>query len=284
MNNINEIIVPDIPELSLSINSFVTDTKDYSLRGSHFHKELEIFRIDEGSMLFCADKIKLDVHKGNIIFINPFCIHEFKVNSNKCKATYFQIDLQPYINEFFNTEDYILFNFIHNQYSDKFKIFSSDKINDIINSIENEITKKEDFYDVQVKSYIYQLIVHLLRYNLVPNHKKLYNKSVDKLLPVINYINDNIDKKLTLNELCDLLHIDKYYFCKLFKQAMVSTLTEYVNFTRMHKAEQLLINQNKSISEIALECGFSSPQYFNKLFKKINGVSPSYYKKLFSKS
>lgn len=172
MNNINEIIVPDIPELSLSINSFVTDTKDYSLRGSHFHKELEIFRIDEGSMIFCADKIKLDVHKGNIIFINPFCIHEFKVNSNKCKATYFQIDLQPYINEFFNTEDYILFNFIHNQYSDKFKIFSSDKINDIINSIENEITKKEDFYDVQVKSYIYQLIVHLLRYNLVPNHKK----------------------------------------------------------------------------------------------------------------
>lgn len=65
---------------------------------------------------------------------------------------------------------------------------------------------------------------------------------------------------------------------------MGSTLTEYVNFTRMHKAEQLLINQNKSISEIALECGFSSPQYFNKLFRKINGVSPSYYKKLFSKS
>lgn len=284
MNSINEIIIPNVPSLSLSVKNLEVDLNSTILRSKHFHKEFEIFRIDEGNMIISIDDIQQTVSSGDIIFINSFCIHEIKPISNKCKATYLQIDLQPYINTFFNAENNFLYHYTHMQQSEKFKIFTSHTINDLIDNIDYELNNKQEYYDIQIKAYIYQLIVHLFRYNFIIGKSKQQDKSIDRLLPALNYINTNIDKKIYLDELCILLHLDKYYFCKLFKQAMGTTFTEYVNFARLHKARQLLLSGQASISEIALSCGFSSTQYFNRLFKKQHGFSPSHYKKLFSNS
>lgn len=279
MENINEIIIHNIPQLSFTVKSLNKATET-SLRGRHFHKEFEIFRIDEGVLLFCTDDAKLKATAGEFVFINSFHIHEVKFLSEKCRATYFQVDLQPYINSLFDAEDNFLYHFVQIQESEKIKIFSSDKICDIINMIEYELAHKQDYFDIQVKAYIYQLIVYLFRNNLILDQTKFNNKSIQKIIPVIDYINENLDKKIHLVDLCNLLHIDKYYFCKLFKQTMGSTLTEYVNFARLYKAKELLINSKMSMSEIALECGFASTQYFNKLFKKQYGLSPTHYKKI----
>lgn len=284
MGNINEIVIPNFPELSLSINTIDINSDYSNLRGRHFHKEFEVFRIDEGAMQLITDSCSKAVYAGDVILINSYFIHEIKTVSKQCKATYFQFDLQPYVNSFFSSEDSFLYHYIHSQHAEKFKVFSSDPINDIINNIEKELSEKNEFYDFQIKAYIYQLIVYLFRHNFIVNHKQLTHKSTQKILPAINYINNNIDKKISLDELCVLLHIDKYYFCKLFKQITGSTLTEYINFARLYKAEQLLINENLSMAEIAFACGFSSTQYFNKLFKKYHGFTPTYYKKIFSKS
>ena len=281
MSNINEIIIPNIPNLSFSVNSLNFDKHTNTLRGRHFHKEFEIFRVDEGVMQVCTDDTISDITAGDIVLINSLYVHEIKPVSSRGRATYFQIDLQPYINSFFNNDDTFLYNFLHIQQSEKIRIFSSDKICDIINQIEFELINKQDYYDIQIRAYIFQLIVYLFRYNFIINDSRIEKKSIEKILPVLNYINQNIDKKIPLSALCDVIHIDKYYFCKLFKQTMGTTLTEYVNFARLYKAKQLILNDKTSISEIAFECGFSSTQYFNKLFKKQHGVSPTQYKKLF---
>lgn len=282
VNKYNEIIIPNIPELSLSVNTVDINSASYELRSKHFHKEFEFFRIDEGTMLFCTDSVNQQVSEGDVIFINSYFIHEIKPISKQCKATYFQLDLQPYINSLFDLETNYLYNYMNTQSSIKFKVFSSSNINDIINNIDDELKNKLEFYDIQVKAYISQLVVYLFRYNFITDYRHLKNsKSIRRILPAITYINDNIDKKILLDELCDLLHIDKYYFCKLFKQTTGSTFTEYINFARLNKATQLLINEQISISEIALACGFSSTQYFNKLFKKYHGFTPTYYKKIF---
>lgn len=281
MENINEVIIPNIPQLAFTVKSLNCDSAKASLRGRHFHKEFEIFRIDEGEMLFCTDNTKLKATAGEFVFINSFLIHEVKILSDKCQATYFQVDLQPYINSLFDIEDNFLYHFIQIQESEKIKVFSTDKICDIINMLEYELMHKQKYFDIQAKAYIYQLIVYLYRKNFILDYTRFNKKSILKIIPVIDYINENLDKKIYLDDVCSLLHIDKFYFCKLFKQTMGATLTEYVNFARMYKAKQLLIGYKTSVSEVSTVCGFSSIQYFNKLFKKQYGVSPTEYRNIF---
>ena len=177
MNNINEIIVPNIPELSFSVNCINIDNNATVLRGRHFHKEFEIFRIDDGVMQLNSGEENLELRSGDVAFINSFYIHEIKAISSKCKATYIQIDLQPYINAFLGSEDNFLYHYINSQYSEKYRVFRDEKISNIISDILSELTLKDNFYDMQIKSYIYQLIVYMLRYNFITNHKRLDIKS-----------------------------------------------------------------------------------------------------------
>lgn len=283
MSSINENIIPDIPKLSLSVKKLNIDSNNHDLRGTHFHKEFEIFKVDEGSFIFCSEGIERIVSAGDIVFINSFCIHEFKVLSKRCSATYFQIDLQPYINIMLRHNNDYLYRFIHKNYANRFEVVSfKDDVSRVIDGIIFELDSKESYYELQIKAYIFQLIVHLFKCKFIlDSDLHLESKLIEKVFPAIEIINKNYYKKIFLDDVCEELHIDKYYFCKLFKKVTGSTFVVYLNFVRLNKAEELLLSSDHSISEIALECGFSSTQYFNKLFNQYHGFSPSHYKKIY---
>ena len=57
-------------------------------------------------------------------------------------------------------------------------------------------------------------------------------------------------------------------------------LFDYINYIRVKKASSLILNSDKSMTEIAHSCGYSEQSYFCKIFKKINGYTPSKYKKM----
>ncbi len=68
-------------------------------------------------------------------------------------------------------------------------------------------------------------------------------------------------------------------FCKLFKRATGATFVDYVQFRRLYHAEQQLTTTETNISEIALNSGFMSVQYFNRFFKEKHRCTPSEYRK-----
>jgi AraC-like DNA-binding protein len=69
-----------------------------------------------------------------------------------------------------------------------------------------------------------------------------------------------------------------FYFCKMFKKATGLKFTDYVSRIRVEKAKNLLLNRNLRVSEIAYEVGFQSLTHFNRVFKKILGLSPTEYR------
>jgi AraC-like DNA-binding protein len=83
---------------------------------------------------------------------------------------------------------------------------------------------------------------------------------------------------LSLDEMAKALNVSTFYFCKLFRKATGLTFTEYLSRTRVEKARNLLVNPNLRISEIAYACGFGSLGHFNRVFKKIVGLSPTEYR------
>jgi AraC family transcriptional regulator len=121
------------------------------------------------------------------------------------------------------------------------------------------------------------LAVHLLRHYSLREPIVLHSSSglsKSALKQVIDYINDCLDRNLSLVELAAIAHISPTYFASLFKQATGWTPHQYVIYRRIECAKQLLFQGELSIAEISAQVGFANPGHFSRHFKKLVGVTP----------
>ena len=84
---------------------------------------------------------------------------------------------------------------------------------------------------------------------------------------------------VTLDEIADMLHLNPSYFSKKFKAVNGFGFKEYLNTIRINHSEQLLLETDMSITEIALECGYDNSNYFGDAFKHLNHLSPTQFRK-----
>ena len=92
------------------------------------------------------------------------------------------------------------------------------------------------------------------------------------------YITDHQGDEISLKEVARAVNTSAFYFCKMFKQATGLTFTDYLARVRVEKVKSLLLNPHTRVSEAAFEAGFQSLSQFNRVFKKIEGLSPSDYR------
>jgi len=96
---------------------------------------------------------------------------------------------------------------------------------------------------------------------------------------VIQYIHDHYQEKLTLDELAEVAHMSKGYFCKLFHKLFTLTPMAYLINLRISQAAHLIVSTDKKLSDIALSTGFNNVNYFTIAFKKIFHCTPSEFKR-----
>ncbi len=94
-----------------------------------------------------------------------------------------------------------------------------------------------------------------------------------------NYVIDNIDKKISLTEIGEVLGISKNYFCSLFKQETGENFLNYVTKIKMQRAKYLLKEKNMRIYEVGNLLGYVDTTYFTQLFKRYCDMTPQEYKK-----
>lgn len=110
--------------------------------------------------------------------------------------------------------------------------------------------------------------------------EKGYRNSVDKKLEeVFEYINNNYTKNITLEDLSSRFYISKYYLSREFKKEYGLTIIQYILSRRITHAKSLLRFSNLPIEEIGSSAGIDDASYFNKVFKKLEGITPSAYRK-----
>ena len=93
------------------------------------------------------------------------------------------------------------------------------------------------------------------------------------------YIDENYMKELTLDDVSRVVNISSYYFSKVFKEETGENFIDYLTKLRIEAAKNLLKTTNKSMKEIAVEVGYSDPNYFSRNFKKYTGKTPTEYAK-----
>lgn len=99
---------------------------------------------------------------------------------------------------------------------------------------------------------------------------------------ILEYIDNNINSKISIEDLENKFFYNRYYIMKLFKKEMNMTIIEYINSLKMYNAIIQIKNTDYNLLNVALKCGFNSLEYFSETFKKVTKISPQKAKLYFS--
>ena len=103
-----------------------------------------------------------------------------------------------------------------------------------------------------------------------------------KFIFVCQYIQEHCTEDMTLDDVAGLVGFSKYHFTRLFKDFTGCSFYKYLNRKRIAHAERLLIDPEISITEVALQSGFSSLSAFIRMFKIIKDCTPTEFRKMYS--
>lgn len=92
------------------------------------------------------------------------------------------------------------------------------------------------------------------------------------------FIKEHLTDKLSLDQAAEQVYLSKSYFCRIIKDELGCTFTEYVNRLRIERSKTLLRSTGMPIAEIACAVGFDDQSYFTRIFKKQTGVAPGKYR------
>jgi len=121
------------------------------------------------------------------------------------------------------------------------------------------------------------LVLQAQMFDRAAERKYTYCKTVrdkDQIVFAKDYLVKNIDNPPSLSGLAKIAGINEFKLKKGFKEIFGSTVFNYLTAYRMERAKNELLQKNKSITELAYELGYSSPQHFSKAFKKMYNITP----------
>jgi AraC-like DNA-binding protein len=111
-------------------------------------------------------------------------------------------------------------------------------------------------------------------------HKDL----LEKLNKAFGYLDTHYNENLSLEKVAAAAGFSKFHFSRMFKQCSGYNFYDYLCYRRIKAAESMLMNPTLTITEVALQSGFSSLSTFNRTFRRIKNCTPSGYRSLYTNS
>ncbi len=275
-----------VDNFSLEIFRVISFKPGYHFQ-MHSHKRVELNYILHGSCVMKLENELIKLNQNNSILIFPDSNHDFYVDSKngvKIIQLEFQIDagFAAAFTDVPESELTILLNLQTNSNS-YLKIPNNPEIGNCMDRIIKENKLKRTNFQSLSKLYFLELILLLSRYN----YKQLAiteQQENEYVAKAMNIIHSNYSAKFSVSGLAKKCNISDRYLRKLFKIHLESTPQEYCNNLRINKAVELLADRNIPIKEIAYSVGYSTPQYFSRMFKDKYGFSPQTYRKILFES
>lgn len=141
--------------------------------------------------------------------------------------------------------------------------------------------KEQNGYEWVTVGLLWQLMGNMLKsHNNIYSNCNQSRQQITKLKAVLAYIRDNYESSIALEELAQIAEMSPRYFCRAFSAMTGRTPIAYLNYYRVECAGEFLKLTDKTVTEIAISCGFSDMSYFSKQFKRYKNVTPSQYRKV----
>ena len=240
-----------------------------------YHKDLELILTLEGSTTLVVDGETWETKPGVLYFINPYQIHSMHVATPPSRYDCLVIPMNllafpvghatmtDLISPIFNgelsfglqTQDPVLMELFH-------------RITACYGQKEQNATA--------IMGYLLLLLDHSKKIGL------LTESSLSSTVPIrkaIDYIQSNINKRISLSDMAASVGMNPKYFCSYFKKHTLTTPITYLTMLRICHAKTLLQEKQLSILEVALSCGFDNVSFFIRQFKAATGQTPGQYRK-----
>ncbi len=266
-----------------NLNFFINKAKRTNERyvaDSHYHNTYEIYYLVSGTRRYLVNHTIYDIKKDDMILVPKGTIHRTTTLQKHTHTRY----LINFSDEFVKTICDVMGKNAVKQVFEVTKISVPESRREYVLGLfermrEENIGDDTDGYsELMIKNYLSELFVFINRYN-----KKKTVEDIEipeeKIQKAAKYIYENYNKDITLADVANYVFMSESYFSKKFKKVTGLKFSEYLTNVRINKADEMLLKTEKSISEIALACGFRESNYFGDVFKKLKGISPNKYRK-----
>lgn len=251
----------------------------------HWHPEIEIGIVLNGTVEFTLyDEGKQKyfyLQEGDGIFISDECLHSAKALEKDTKIV--EVVFSPHIFDgcFW---DYSFKKEIESSltFNSRFLFFSHlDKDNDAILSSLKELCKidrSEECYSLHLVEGICRVSRELTPFMDKTQKKPVINiRNENKVKELISYMHEHYSEHISVEELSSLIGVSRTECFRCFKSVVGESPIEYLIEYRLRVACSLLKENQYTVNQIALMCGFENPSYFGKIFKERFGISPKKY-------
>ncbi|MBQ8288616.1 MAG: helix-turn-helix transcriptional regulator [Clostridia bacterium] len=266
------------------IHAFISLTEDIGhtekLCDIHYHDEVELLLLTGGKLSCYLDGGCVTASTGQVIFVDSRVPHWTAAETADCSYILLQFipdDFEPG-SRGGRSAVRSLYRFARKG-TESARLIEDPAVAAAIRSAWEEYAAKREGAGKFILSHLYYLMGWLERSGSLSASVLPDDQAIQKLLPALEYIDSHYGmQELSLETASDVLGLNPAYFCRLFKRATGHGFTEYLNFVRVTKSEELLQNTSLSILDISLEVGFSSVSYYNRIFKRMKNCTPSVYR------
>lgn len=256
----------------------------------HWHEEIEIIYVEEGKLHVKIGEQDMDGEAGDLFFVNPRELH--LMSSPDGKVKYYTL-LFPIEFISFQSLDELEANLLAPIRSNQLMLPEQltdeelkKKVREIVvkmiadNREIHHLDIKEiglSSHHLQTRIYLLQILQMLYEAGVLTKAETAGNSNMQKEL--LGYIQNHYTEKITLSMLAEEFHLSEKYVSRYFVEHFYLPFSNYVVHLRLTHAKQLLETTEESITEIALQSGFSNVSYFIRAFKNAYDKSPLKYRK-----
>ena len=260
----------------------------------HVHSYYETVLILEGELIYkVEDQAPITLHEGDIVFIPPYIIHdtymtpETKLRSIVVKFS--SLFLYP-LETTQSDVDCLLItpNFEKNHYLFRKGLPSNAKLAIIMKTCLEETNEQLPGYELALRGHLINLYISLIRscgspvtppQPAPPLPQEVASDTAQQLHRILVYLQENYRYNISMQEVADVCGMSYYHFSRFFKRMTAKKFNEYLLEMRLNYARKELLQNDKSISDISLDCGFEYVSYFIQKFKNKTGLTPKEFQK-----
>lgn len=251
----------------------------------HHHTECELSAVLEGSGTYAVNDREYDFRGGDVFMFSGDEVH--CITDIKTEFRVLNIHFDPRV-LWSNTEDLTALKILFarsDSYENKIDRQNPQTriIYEKINSLARELAEKREGYSTMARYRLFDMLISIVRnYGYIDDNAECTGLpgAIPLMELALRYINDNLSKPLTLDEIAEKAALSPAYFSGVFKKLNGVSPWEYITIKRVEKAIHLLKTTDATKLDIAMECGFNSSSNFYKAFYKVTGKKPGHYAKM----
>ena len=252
----------------------------------HCHSEIEIVHVNEESIILALNEEEYLLKKGDILIIGSNKIHSYKEVhcDNIIDMILFNYSILEELNKDFDSFRNLL-PILQNNHLIKAENNPKmhKELEKQIKTLVKEFNNKDIGYKYVIMARLYEFVTILLRAlpkaNYTVEEIKKLQKKTELLTKVNEYIHKHYMNEITLNQIAEEVNYSTFYFTRVFKEYTGVGFKKYLIYYRLNKAREFLLEENKTIVNVAYESGFNSIKTFNRVFKDYIGCNPTEYKR-----